>query len=234
MASKTGESSSAQASSDVLYCKWGTVSFNNLLQEYGIKPEWNLEGRSLCLVIFFKFCNFGLPINKFCKSVLDEYHIHISQVHPLGLVKLRHFELAWPFFVLVWKSHFFTFDRRDVGVSFLRSVPASSRDKDWKKKIFYIDAGVIPGEMHWREMGSKEKFKDEGPPADAYIENALFKKLSKPPSECQVIPEGALVLVGMSLLWRDSRLYPAFQRFDNGKYQPAVNKSAGNMFVLIW
>ncbi|KAJ0956724.1 hypothetical protein HanPSC8_Chr01g0018881 [Helianthus annuus] len=72
--------------------------------------------------------------------------------------------------------------------------------------------------MHWREMGSKEKFKDEGPPADAYIENALFKKLSKHPSKCQVIPEGALVLVGMSLLWSDSRLYPAFQRFDNGEW----------------
>ncbi|KAJ0680649.1 hypothetical protein HanPI659440_Chr16g0626591 [Helianthus annuus] len=72
--------------------------------------------------------------------------------------------------------------------------------------------------MHWREMGAKEKFKDEGPPADAYIENALFKKLSKHPSECQVIPEGTLVLVGMSLLWRDSQLYLPFQRFDNGEW----------------
>ncbi|KAM0071754.1 hypothetical protein Hdeb2414_s0001g00028851 [Helianthus debilis subsp. tardiflorus] len=72
--------------------------------------------------------------------------------------------------------------------------------------------------MHWREMGPNEKFKDEGPPADAYIENALFKKLSKHPSECQVIPEGALVLVGISLLWRDSRLYPDFQRFENGEW----------------
>ncbi|MFS7944145.1 hypothetical protein Hanom_Chr06g00508631 [Helianthus anomalus] len=71
------------------------------------------------------------------------------------------------FFVLVWKSPFFTFDRRDIDVTCLRSVPTSSRDKEWKKKFFYIDAGVIPGEMHWREMGAKEKFKDEGPPADA-------------------------------------------------------------------
>ncbi|KAM0036835.1 hypothetical protein Hdeb2414_s0014g00431021 [Helianthus debilis subsp. tardiflorus] len=71
--------------------------------------------------------------------------------------------------------------------------------------------------MQWREIGSKVKFKDEGPPADAYIDNALFKKLNKHPSECKVIPEGALVFVGMSLLWRDSWLYPAFQRFDNGE-----------------
>ncbi|MFS7897805.1 hypothetical protein Hanom_Chr02g00172441 [Helianthus anomalus] len=67
-------------------------------------------------------------------------------------------------------------------------------------------------------MGAKEKFKDEGPPVDAYIENALFNRVSQHPSECQVILESALVLVGMSLLWRDSRLYPAFQGFDNGEW----------------
>ncbi|MFS7988211.1 hypothetical protein Hanom_Chr11g01032001 [Helianthus anomalus] len=43
---------------------------------------------------FFKFCNFRLPVTKFCKSVLDEYPIHISQLHPLGLVKLHHFKFA--------------------------------------------------------------------------------------------------------------------------------------------
>ncbi|KAJ0467634.1 hypothetical protein HanIR_Chr14g0687481 [Helianthus annuus] len=113
---------------------------------------------------------------------------------------------------------FFTFDRRDIGVSCLRDIPASSRDKDWKKKFFYIDAGVIPGGMHWREMGAKDKFKDDGPPADAYIENALFKRLSQRPSECQLIPEGALVKAGMSLPWRNSWLYPAFQRVDGGEW----------------
>ncbi|KAJ0734651.1 hypothetical protein HanPI659440_Chr11g0422541 [Helianthus annuus] len=167
----------------------------------------------------------------FCKSVIDEYPIHISQLHPLGLVKLHHFEFAYitlghipeitvfrAFFVLVWKSPFFTFDRRDIRVSCLRDIPARSRDKDWKKKFFYSDAIVIPGEMHGREIGAKEKFKDDGPPVDAYVENALFKRLSQRPSECTVIPEGALVMAWMSLLWRDSRLYPSFQRLDEGEW----------------
>ncbi|MFS7888920.1 hypothetical protein Hanom_Chr00s000002g01600671 [Helianthus anomalus] len=61
--------------------------------------------------------------------------------------------------------------------------------------------------MHLREMAPKETFKDDCPTADAYIKNALFKTLSQHPSECQVIPEGALVLVGMSLLWRDWSLF---------------------------
>ncbi|MFS7928108.1 hypothetical protein Hanom_Chr04g00316981 [Helianthus anomalus] len=42
MSPKIGESSRSESSSDVLYCKWGTLSFNNLLQEYDIKPEWHL------------------------------------------------------------------------------------------------------------------------------------------------------------------------------------------------
>ncbi|KAJ0743358.1 hypothetical protein HanPI659440_Chr10g0374891 [Helianthus annuus] len=72
--------------------------------------------------------------------------------------------------------------------------------------------------MHWREMGPKDKFKDDGPPADAYVEMVLFKKFSQRPSECMVIPEGALVMTGMSLLWRDSWLYLAFQRVDKGEW----------------
>ncbi|MFS7954605.1 hypothetical protein Hanom_Chr07g00632501 [Helianthus anomalus] len=240
MSSKIGEFSATQTSSDILSCKWGTISFNNLLQEYDNKTEWNPvfpsgkdtafsleQGKITMSSDFFKFCNFWLPITKFCKSVLNEYQIYISQVHHLGFLKPRHFE----------KSPFFSFDQLDIGVSCIRSVTLSSRDKDWKIKFFYIEADVIPGEMHWREMGSNEKFKDEGPPADAYIENALFKKLSKHPSECQVIPERTFVLVGMSLLWRDSRLYPSFQRFDNGKYQFVVNKSASDFcsdMLIMW
>ncbi|MFS7985600.1 hypothetical protein Hanom_Chr11g01000331 [Helianthus anomalus] len=245
MDSKTGESSSsAQAGFDALYVKWGLVSFNNLVQEYDIRAEWNpilpsktdttfplKEGKITLFSDFFKFYNFRLPITKFCKSVLDHYPIHISQLHPLGLVKLRHFEFACvalshipeltvfrAFFILAWKSPFFTFDRRDIGVSCLRDIPSSSRDKHWNKKFLYVNASVIPGGMQWREMGAKDKFKDEGPPADAYIENALFKKLSQHPSECTVIPEGVLVMAGMSLLWQDIRLYPSFYRDYGGEW----------------
>ncbi|KAJ0933129.1 hypothetical protein HanPSC8_Chr04g0181451 [Helianthus annuus] len=244
MASKTTESSSATASTDVLLCKWGVMSFNNLVHDYGIRAEWNpvlpsktdtafplKAGKITLFSDFFKFCNFRLPITKFLKLVLDFYRIHISQIHPLGLVKLRQFEYACvalghipelvvfrAFFVLVWKSPFFTFDRRDTEVSCLREIPTSSRDKDWKKKFFYLDASAIPGEMHWQDKGSKDKVKDEAPPADLYASNALYVKLCGRPFECTIIPEGALVMAGMSLLWLDIKRYPSFQREDGGEW----------------
>ncbi|MFS7949605.1 hypothetical protein Hanom_Chr06g00573561 [Helianthus anomalus] len=63
-------------------------------------------------------------------------------------------------------------------------------------------------------MGPKDNVKDDGPPQDAYVANALYKRLCEYPSECMVILEGALVMAGMSLLWHDIRLYPSFQRDD--------------------
>ncbi|MFS7918286.1 hypothetical protein Hanom_Chr03g00199201 [Helianthus anomalus] len=177
--------------------------------------------------------------------------IHISQLHPLGLVKLRQFEFACialghipelvvfrAFFILVWKSPFFTFDRRDPDVSCLRDIPASSKDKDWKKKFFYIDSGVIPGEMHWKEMGPKEKVKDEGPLEDAFVANALYTRLCERPFECTIIPKGALVMAGMSLLWRELKLYPSLRRDDEavnrvlGEQKPDVLKIHMGQFLL--
>ncbi|MFS7986750.1 hypothetical protein Hanom_Chr11g01013961 [Helianthus anomalus] len=91
MSPEIGESSKSESSYDVLYYIWGTPSFNNLLQEYDIKPERHpvlplekdtafplKEGKITMFSDFFKFYNFRLPINKFCKAVLDEYQIHIS------------------------------------------------------------------------------------------------------------------------------------------------------------
>ncbi|MFS7913172.1 hypothetical protein Hanom_Chr02g00138701 [Helianthus anomalus] len=72
--------------------------------------------------------------------------------------------------------------------------------------------------MQWREMALKDKVKDEAPPKDVYVSNALYTKLCGHPSECMVIPEGALVMAGMSLSWHDIKLYPSFRRDDEGEW----------------
>ncbi|MFS7986758.1 hypothetical protein Hanom_Chr11g01014061 [Helianthus anomalus] len=195
MASKAGESSSAQTGSDALYCKWGPVSYNNLVQEYNIRPEWNpvlpskedmafllKEGKITLFSDFFKFCNFRLPITKFCKSVLDYYPIHISQLHPSGLVKLRHFEFAC------------------IALGHIPEITVF--------RAFSFSGGK------WEPRTSSRTMV----PLLMLVENALFKRLCQCPSECTVILEGALVMAGMSLLWQDIRLYPSFQRDDEGRW----------------
>ncbi|MFS7986281.1 hypothetical protein Hanom_Chr11g01008481 [Helianthus anomalus] len=86
------------------------------------------------------------------------------------------------FYCLVRKAPFFTFDRRGTDVSCIQLVPSSSRDKYWKKKFFYIDVVVVPGNMVWRKMALKEKVKGTTPTFTEYQNNALFKALSAHPS----------------------------------------------------
>ncbi|MFS7917596.1 hypothetical protein Hanom_Chr03g00190971 [Helianthus anomalus] len=134
------------------------------------------DGKVTLLADFFKFCSLRLPISKFCKSMFYEYAVHISQMHPIGLSKLRHFEYA-----VLSLAPFCNFDRRSTDEACLRFVPSSCRDKGWKKKFFFIDVDVIPGKMHWRVMAAKEKVKDIVPPKAKYVENALFKGLFPDP-----------------------------------------------------
>ncbi|MFS7916567.1 hypothetical protein Hanom_Chr03g00178711 [Helianthus anomalus] len=54
------------------------------------------DGQITLFVDFFKCCNFRLPITRLRKEMLDKYAVHISQMHPLGLAKLCHFEYASP------------------------------------------------------------------------------------------------------------------------------------------
>ncbi|MFS7914498.1 hypothetical protein Hanom_Chr02g00154161 [Helianthus anomalus] len=116
-------------------------------------------------------------------------------MHSLGHAKLSHFKYASislrfllekmifrAFYTLSWKAPLFTFGCWSID-----------------EKFFFIDVDVIPGGMHWKTMASKEKVKDVGPTKAEYQENALFKALTTHSSKCTVIPEGALVLVGMSL-----------------------------------
>ncbi|MFS8008469.1 hypothetical protein Hanom_Chr14g01273131 [Helianthus anomalus] len=89
-----------------------------------IPPSPLRDGQITLFADFLKFCNFWLPITKFCKSMLDEYVVHISQTHPLCLAKLHHFEYAClslgflpeslvfnALYTLAWKAPLFTFDR---------------------------------------------------------------------------------------------------------------------------
>ncbi|MFS7916990.1 hypothetical protein Hanom_Chr03g00183801 [Helianthus anomalus] len=96
--------------------------------------------------------------------------------------------------------------------------------------------------MEWREMGPKDMVKEDGPLKDAYVENALFKRLCECPSECTVIPKGALLMAGMSLLRRKWSLFDfvdpphnaALRAADRviGKQEPDVLKIHLEQFLL--
>ncbi|MFS7905310.1 hypothetical protein Hanom_Chr01g00046171 [Helianthus anomalus] len=145
---------------ETIYFKWNKTSFELLLQTYCIKPERHLvmsserdiafpmkDDKIILFADFFKFFNFRLPITAFCKSMLDEYLRHFEYAC-LSLGFLPESLILCALYTLVWKAPFFTFDCRSTDEAFLRFLPSSSRDKDWKKKFFFIDVDVIPRGMH--------------------------------------------------------------------------------------
>ncbi|MFS7969737.1 hypothetical protein Hanom_Chr09g00812671 [Helianthus anomalus] len=84
----------------------------------------------------FDYCNYRLPLTKFLVEVLLLHEVHLTQVNPIGLAKVRNKNsccYSWITFSL----------------------------KDWKDRFFLIDDRCVPPEMSWRlkrEAGRAQKY----------------------------------------------------------------------------
>ncbi|KAM0027969.1 hypothetical protein Hdeb2414_s0019g00546451 [Helianthus debilis subsp. tardiflorus] len=88
--------------------KWSKETFNGLVQNFKFPDSWDArypdESQTsadaptgyitLFWDFFFSTGNFRLPTTKFFLDILSYYKFHISQMHPLGMVRIRHFEFA--------------------------------------------------------------------------------------------------------------------------------------------
>jgi len=154
---------------------------------------------------FFTGCNFRLPMTRFIGALLQDLEIHISQVHPMGLARMTHFEFICKaqsieptpnrfhyFYKLRLQDSWFSFQNRSKKWSCCTKGLKSLHD--WPEKFFFIKAGAIPIRMTMRSLSSRltdtRTYKE--PKA------AWFKKVSSDLTEVRAIPEGALVGVGMS------------------------------------
>ncbi|MFS7905762.1 hypothetical protein Hanom_Chr01g00051481 [Helianthus anomalus] len=110
---------------------------------------------------FFYAGNFRLPATKFFLEILEYYKFHISQMHPIGMVRVRHFEFVCrtmhieptvPRFRVFHQIHcsqgFYSFVQRSSAKKILLQPPKSFHD--WKHKLFFIKVGVIPIRMTFR------------------------------------------------------------------------------------
>ncbi|KAJ0715785.1 hypothetical protein HanPI659440_Chr13g0505381 [Helianthus annuus] len=101
-------------------------------------------------------------------SILHFYGLHISQMSPMGMVRVRHFEFLCrsqgleltvekfrAFYQLIRNIGFYSFGNRGAAKKILISPPKSFRD--WKMKFFFIREKVIPIAMIFRESDKIEK-----------------------------------------------------------------------------
>ncbi|KAD2132548.1 hypothetical protein E3N88_41794 [Mikania micrantha] len=155
----------------------------------------NAPPGKVCLYAdFFRFSHFRLPVSKFCLQMLGRYGVHISQMSPLGLIRLYHYEfvlrsiqedvtplLFRVFFKLVKKDDWYSFDKR---------------------------GGVI----QWRSP--LDPIVDPIPAESEYANSRLYKWLCKHPTDIQSIPEHALVATGISRFWDSPSTKPVYLNKD--------------------
>ncbi|KAM0006194.1 hypothetical protein Hdeb2414_s0181g00825671 [Helianthus debilis subsp. tardiflorus] len=103
---------------------------------------------------FFEEGIFWLPATHFMAAILHHYAFHISQLSPMGMVRIRHFEFVCRsqgleptvekfgvFYQLIYVLVFFSFALFNVK-KILINPPKSFHD--WKMKFFFIREEVIP------------------------------------------------------------------------------------------
>ncbi|KAM0061207.1 hypothetical protein Hdeb2414_s0004g00133271 [Helianthus debilis subsp. tardiflorus] len=110
---------------------------------------------------FFGDCNLRLPLTVFMVEVLEYYKLHISQLSPLGMIRVRNFESTFlglgiepivgdfrRFYQLSVQLGFFSFHKRDHAPKLM--LPPKGMTK-WKTNFFfYVKAVAITAKLQFR------------------------------------------------------------------------------------
>ncbi|MFS7972187.1 hypothetical protein Hanom_Chr09g00841761 [Helianthus anomalus] len=210
------ENSTEEMSAELPPLKWSRATFDGLIQNLRFPESWGArypeEGQTAAdapagyVALFWDFfCagNVRLPVTKFFLEFLEYYKIHISQLHPIGMARVRHFEfvcrtmrieLTVPRFRVFHRMHcsqgFYSFVQRASAKKILFNPPKSFHD--WKQKFFFIKVGVIPMRMTFR---GKEDVPTET--IQTPLDKNWYQDLKDVPSIA--LPEKALVGASMSL-----------------------------------
>ncbi|KAJ0715444.1 hypothetical protein HanPI659440_Chr13g0501211 [Helianthus annuus] len=85
--------------------KWSREIFDGLVKNFKFPKSWGViypeEGQTAAqatagyITLFWDYFtdgNFHLPVTRFVLDILGYYKFHISQLNPMGMVRIRHFE----------------------------------------------------------------------------------------------------------------------------------------------
>ncbi|KAJ0443834.1 hypothetical protein HanIR_Chr16g0825161 [Helianthus annuus] len=106
----------------------------------------------------FSSCGVRYPLSSFKVDLLHHFRVHFSQLHPLGWMRVVHFELSCvaisgepsiPLFCMFYKlisdGDWFTFAKRQNNVSkpCYSFMPTSTYPKDWKSRFIFVSAAMM-------------------------------------------------------------------------------------------
>uniref|UniRef100_A0A251VR51 Transposase (putative) gypsy type domain-containing protein n=2 Tax=Helianthus annuus TaxID=4232 RepID=A0A251VR51_HELAN len=155
--------------------KWTKKSFDRLILDVQMPPEYGAfypsegdtgadapAGYVTMWADFFGDCNLRLPLTVFVVEVLEWYKVHISQLSPFGMIRIRNFESTFRalsieptvgdfrrFYQITVSLGFFSFRQREGSPKLM--TPPKGMTK-WKMKFFYIKAAAIVANMTFRNV----------------------------------------------------------------------------------
>ncbi|GJU31438.1 hypothetical protein Tco_1175027 [Tanacetum coccineum] len=168
----------------------------------------------------FVFSGDQIPFSSFHLALIKHYRVHFSQLGPLGLNKVITFEvlcrslqieptmtLFRVFQTLCKQGDWFSFAKRPAPSPVCIDDNRSCM-KHWKSGFFFIDRRAILDAMVWRHPNAAI---DDLRPAVGSFNMADVRRLSAHVIKLRDMPEGVLVLSGLSHIWK-SRVYDSVLR----------------------
>ncbi|MDV3153275.1 MAG: hypothetical protein Q8755_02750, partial [Candidatus Phytoplasma australasiaticum] len=157
---------------------------------------------------------------------LSSLGLHLSHMHPMGLLRVTQFELlcrargiqplAERFHVcykVTFRDSWFSFSRRKNVLPIAKDPPVSFHD--WWEKFFFLMKRLLPAGMTLRGSALPKD-----PVLPPYEQEDWYKQLTKRPGPLKVIDEGALVAVGMMRVWERHDWVPIWTVNGVSKFLP--------------
>ncbi|MFS7979346.1 hypothetical protein Hanom_Chr10g00926261 [Helianthus anomalus] len=156
----------------------------------------------------FSSCRVRYPLSSFKIHLLRHFGVHFSQLHPLGWMRVVHFELSCaaisgeptvPLFCMFYKlisdGDWFTFAKRQNNVSkpCYSFMPTSTYPEDRKSRFIFVSATMMSESPLPRDVDTP--IKDVVPTISAN-ETIQWKRMHENPTTAFTFSEGILAMGG--------------------------------------
>ncbi|KAJ0774802.1 hypothetical protein HanOQP8_Chr03g0116001 [Helianthus annuus] len=172
------------------------------------EPAECTPDRIALYTLAFSSCGVRYPLSPFKIALLRHFGVHFSQLHPLGFMRVVHFELSCaaisgepsvPLFCMFYKlisdGDWFTFAKQQNSVSkpCYTFMPTSTYPKEWKSRFIFVSAAMIPESPLPRDV---EAAIEDNVPTLSANETIQWKRMCENPMRAFTFSEGILAMGG--------------------------------------
>ncbi|KAF5786283.1 hypothetical protein HanRHA438_Chr10g0450981 [Helianthus annuus] len=187
------------------------------------EPAECTPDRIVIYTLSFSSCGVRYPLSAFKVNLLRHFCVHFSQLHPLGFMRVVHFELScvtvsgessvplfYMFYKLISDGDWFTFAKRKDSVSppCYSFMPTSTYPKEWKSRFIFVSAAMISESPPLRDPKASI---ENSIPVLSTDEIVQWKRMYENPTRAFTFPEGVLAMGGLSTFY-SVRQKPSLER----------------------